>query len=223
MLKALLIFSGILMMSFMLTDKPSLKYIAFGDSYTICTGTSKPDELWPTILSKHLTEAGIKTELSANPSRNGFTTQNVIDHELPLLKQQTIDFATLLIGVNDWVRQVDVVTYHKNLNFIIDEIQKKMSTKKHLILITIPDFGVTPQGKLYSSGRDISKGISEFNDIIKAEAKKRDLVCVDIFQLSKNMADHPELVAEDGLHPSAKEYALWEKMIFPEAKKLLIP
>ncbi len=200
-------------------SKKAISYIAFGDSYTICTGTSNSNEHWPTILSKHLTESGIKTELISNPSKNGFSTQNVIDNELPLLKK--IDFATLLIGVNDWVRQEDIETYHKNLNYCIDEIQKKLSNKNHLLLITIPDFGVTPQGKLYGSGRNISNGISEFNNIIKSEAKKRGLVCVDIFPVSQQMKNNQDLVAADGLHPSAKEYAIWETLIFPEAKKLL--
>jgi len=195
--------------------------MAFGDSYTICTGTSQVSEHWPTLLTKHLTEAGIKTELTANPSRNGFSTQNLIDNELPLLANQTIDFATLLIGVNDWVRQTDINTYHKNLNYSIDEIQKKLSDPSHLILITIPDFGVTPQGALYGSGRDISKGIAEFNAIIKSEAKKRGLSCVDIFPLSKGMLTDKTLVAGDSLHPSSREYALWETLIFAEAKKLL--
>jgi len=209
------------MMSFIQKENQPLNYIAFGDSYTICTGTSNVNEHWPNILANQLTKEGIKTELVANPSRNGFSTQNVIDYELPLLKTQTIDFATLLIGVNDWVRQVDITTYHKNLNYCIDEIQKKLSHKNHLLLITIPDFGVTPQGKLYGSGRDISKGISEFNDIIKSEAKKRGLICVDIFTLSQQMKNNKDLVSEDGLHPSAKEYAMWETFILPEAMKLL--
>ncbi|MBC7694452.1 MAG: SGNH/GDSL hydrolase family protein [Burkholderiales bacterium] len=90
-----------------------------------------------------------------------------------------------------------------------------------MLLITIPDFGVIPQGKLYGSGRDISKGISEFNDIIKSEAKKRGLMCVDIFPISQQMKNNKELVAADGLHPSAKEYAIWETLIFPAAKQLL--
>jgi acyl-CoA thioesterase-1 len=201
--------------------KKALKYIAFGDSYTICTGTNTDAEHWPNILVKHLNDAGIPIELSFNPSRNGFSTQNLISNELPLLKTNTLDFATLLIGVNDWVRQTDIESYHKNLNYIIDEIQKKLSNKKRLILITIPDFGVTPQGAGYGSGRDISKGILQFNDIIRAEAKKRGLVCVDIFSISRQMKDNKELVAGDGLHPSAKEYAIWENLIFPEAKKLL--
>ncbi len=198
----------------------TLKYIAFGDSYTICTGTLNEKEHWPNILADHLNEAGIKIELIANPSRNGFTTQNVIDKELPLLNS-TIDFATLLIGVNDWVREIDKITYQKNLVFCIESIQNKLTKKNNLILITIPDFGVTPQGALYSNGRDISKGITEFNNIIKGEAKKRNLVCVDIFQTSQQMKNNKELTAVDGLHPSAKEYAVWEGLILPEAKKLL--
>ena len=201
------------------STKP-LKYIAFGDSYTICTGTLNDQEHWPNILTTHLNEAGIKIELIANPSRNGFTTQNVIDKELPLLNS-TIDFATLLVGVNDWVRETDKSTYQKNLIFCIESIQKKLTKKNNLIIITIPDFGVTPQGVLYSNGRDISIGITEFNNIIKGEAKKRNLVCVDIFQTSQLMKNNKDLTALDGLHPSAKEYAVWETLIFPEAKKLL--
>lgn len=202
-------------------DKKALRYIALGDSYTICTGTNTTAEQWPEILAGHLRNAGIPVELVSNPSRNGFSTQNLIDNELPLLKNGSYDFATLLIGVNDWVRDVDTKTYQKNLSYIVDEIQKTLPHKSKLILITIPDFGVTPKGALYSRGRDISKGITEFNDIIKAEAKKRGLVCVDIFPLSKGMLHHQDLVAADGLHPSAKEYALWEALIFPEAKKIV--
>ena len=202
-------------------DKKALRYIALGDSYTICTGTDSSAAQWPVILAGHLRDAGIPVETVSNPARNGFSTQDLIDKELPLLKNGNYDFASLLIGVNDWVRDVDAKTYRQNLSYIIDEVQKALSDRSKLLLITIPDFGVTPQGALYSGGRDISKGIAEFNAIIKAEAKKRGLACVDIFPLSKGMLNRRDLVAADGLHPSAKEYALWETMIFPEAKKLL--
>lgn len=202
-------------------DKKALRYIALGDSYTICTGTDSSAAQWPVILAGHLRDAGIPVETVSNPARNGFSTQDLIDKELPLLKNGNYDFASLLIGVNDWVRDVDAKTYRQNLSYIVDEVQKALSDRSKLLLITIPDFGVTPQGALYSGGRDISKGIAEFNAIIKAEAKKRGLACVDIFPLSKGMLNRRDLVAADGLHPSAKEYALWETMIFPEAKKLL--
>jgi len=202
------------------TSTAAIKYVPLGDSYTICTGASE-SESWPTILTKHLNEKGVKTELLFNPARNGFTTQNLIDTELPKFEKSDCNFVTILIGVNDWVREVSREDFHKNLNYIIDYVLAKKITKKRIILITIPDFGVTPQGSLYGNGRDISKGISEFNDIIKDEAKKRDIVCVDIFKTSLAMKNQPDLIAKDGLHPSGKEYAEWEKLIFPSAFKLL--
>ena len=191
-----------------------------GDSYTICTG-AKEIESWPVNLTKHLNEKGIKTELLFNPSKNGFSTQNLIDIELPLFDKSDCNFVTLLIGVNDWVREVNKETFHKNFNFIIDHILAKKIDKKRIVIITIPDFGVTPQGSQYGNGRDISKGISEFNEIIQSEAKKRELICVDIFKTTQAMKNQPDLIAQDGLHPSAKEYSEWEKLIFPATLKLL--
>ncbi|MBP7809619.1 MAG: SGNH/GDSL hydrolase family protein [Bacteroidia bacterium] len=224
MRKTILIFlsctTAILFLCFKNMDEGVVKYVALGDSYTIGTGANE-NEAWPVLLTKHLNDAGIKTELVANPSKNGFSTQNLIDMELPVFDKSGATFVTLLIGVNDWVREVNATTYTKNLIYILDHVQKKLTNKNNILLITIPDFGVTPQGAYFSNDRDVSKGITEFNNIIKAEAKKRGLPLVDIFEISKQMKDNTELTAKDGLHPSAKEYAIWETLILPEAKKLL--
>ncbi|HXB42002.1 MAG TPA: SGNH/GDSL hydrolase family protein [Bacteroidia bacterium] len=206
--------------SCMSQDKKTIRYVALGDSYTIGTGAEE-NEAWPVLLTKHLNDKGLVTKLIANPARNGFSTQNLIDLELPVFDSSKADFVTLLIGVNDWVRGVDTVEFSKNLNFILNHLQEKLVLKKNILLVTIPDFGVTPQGSRYSGGRDISAGITEYNDIIKAEAKKRGLICMDIFPLSQKMKNNPSLVADDGLHPSAKEYAEWEKLIFTEVYKVL--
>ena len=201
-------------------NSTKIKYFALGDSYTICEG-AKEEEAWPVIMTKHLNEKNISVELIANPSRTGYTTQNLIDNELPLFEKSEVDFVTLCIGVNDWVQKIDSGTFHKNLIFILDEVQNHISDKSKIIILTIPDFGVTPTGKNYSGGRDISKGISEFNNIIIAEAKKRNLKTVDLFKVSKEMGNDSSLVATDGLHPSAKEYAIWEKLILPVATGVL--
>ncbi len=206
--------------SCMSQNKKTIRYVALGDSYTIGTGALEK-EAWPVLLTKNLNAKGVKTELIANPSVNGYSTQNLIEEELSVFDNSAADFVTVLIGVNDWVRGVDAETFQKNLRFILDHVQEKISTKKNIILVTIPDFGVTTQGSRYGGGRDISKGITQFNDIIKAEAIQRGLPCVDIFPISKKMKDNPALVAEDGLHPSAKEYAVWETLILPVTVKLL--
>lgn len=194
-----------------------IRYVALGDSYTICEGASW-NESWPVILTKHLNENGVPVELVANPSKTGWTTQDLIDNELPVFDSSAADFATLLIGVNDWVQGVSKENFRSNLNYIIEHILKK--TKK-LVLITIPDFSVTPEGPKYAKGRNISEGLQEFNSIIKEEAAKRNLRCVDIFPVSLEMKDRPDLISSDNLHPSSKEYAIWENLIYPVVYSVL--
>ena len=198
-----------------------IRYAAIGDSYTIGEGAREPDEAWPTLLTQSLNKDGINIRLVANPSKTGWTTKDVIEYELPEFDAVNPDFATLLIGVNDWVQGVDAVTFQNNLSFIVDHMLARLQNKKNLVLVTIPDFSVTPSGGQYAHGRDISQGLTAFNEIIKQEADKRNLQVVDIFPVSLEMKGNPELVAADGLHPSAKEYAIWEKLIYPIAKKIL--
>lgn len=201
-------------------EKRSYRYVALGDSYTICTGTTEENS-WPVIMTDHLKGNKIDIQLIANPARNGFTTKDVIEKELPLFVKSKPSFATLLIGVNDWVQGVDVKIFQKNLVYIIEKIQETLPDKTKFVLITIPDFGVTPAGSNYSGGRNISAGITEFNKIILAEAKKRNIKTVDLFEVSKQIGKNKTLVAEDGLHPSAKGYAIWEKLIYPVAYDVL--
>lgn len=198
----------------------NLKYVALGDSYTICEGTTA-DQSWPVLLTKHLNDQGVNVELAANPARTGWTTKDLIDSELTVCEKVKPDFVTLMIGVNDWVQGVSKETFHKNLNYIINKVEATLTNKNNLVLITIPDFGVTPTGAMYGRGRDIAEGIGEFNDVIKEEADKRKLKCVDVFAESQKMKDNQDLMASDGLHPSAKEYAIWETLIYPVISGML--
>jgi lysophospholipase L1-like esterase len=200
--------------------KEKIRYVALGDSYTIGEGAS-PSESWPAVMTRHLKSAGVDVDLVANPSVTGWTTQDVIERELPIFLKEKPNFGTLLIGVNDWVQGVDEKTFRQRFTFIIDEMLKVLGNKDRLLVVTIPDFGVTPTGAQYARGRNISEGIASFNKIIVGESKKRGLRVVDIFELSKKMGTDHSLVAADGLHPSAKEYAEWEKVIFPVAFELL--
>src|SRR5437667_6571398 len=202
------------------TDQQRIRYVAIGDSYSIGEGAS-PDESWPALLTRHLNEKGLRVDLVANPSVTGWTTQQAIDRELPIFRKEKPNFATLQIGVNDWVQGVDAETFRKHFVFLVDKMLGVLPNKKRLLIVTIPDFGVTPTGSRYARGRNISEGIAAFNKIIKEEAEPRKVRVVDVFELSKKMGTDRSLVAADGLHPSAKEYAEWEKIILPAALELL--
>ena len=198
----------------------NIRYIALGDSYTICEGATT-EETWPVLLTKHLQAHNIDITLVANPAVTGWTTRQLIDNELPLFDQSQANFATLLIGVNDWVQKVNAPAFENNFNQILDHLQQRLPNPQNILLITIPDFSATPKGPDYSYGRNISEGIQTFNQIIKKIASQRNLPVVDIFPLTQQMQGRADLVSSDGLHPSAKEYALWEELIFKAVYTML--
>jgi lysophospholipase L1-like esterase len=201
-------------------ERERIRYAVIGDSYS-CGEGATPKESWPALLTQHLNAQGLHVELVSNPSVTGWTTKDAIDRELPKFINSNPTFATLLIGVNDWVQGVDETTFRNRFSYLVDQILAVLPNKKRLLIVTIPDFGVTPTGPKYSHGRNIHEGILRFNQIVTEEARKRGLTVVDIFPLSKKMGQDKSLVAKDGLHPSAKEYAEWEKIIFLAALELL--
>src|SRR6266480_3639193 len=201
-------------------DTERIRYAVVGDSYS-CGEGAKPSESWPVLLTQHLKSQGVDVDLVSNPSVTGWTTKDAIDKELPKFVRSNPNFATLLIGVNDWVQGVDETTFRNRFSYLVDQILAVLPNKRRLLIVTIPDFGVTPTGPNYARGRDIHEGILKFNQIVTEEARKRGLAVVDIFPLSKKMGQDKSLVAKDGLHPSAKEYAMWEKIISPAALELL--
>src|SRR5438270_3578185 len=202
------------------TTKEKIRYAVIGDSYS-CGEGAKPNESWPALLTHHLKTQGLDIELLSNPSVTGWTAKDAIDKELPKFVNVGPNFATLLIGVNDWVQGVDELSFRNRLSYLLDSMLAVLPNKKRLLVVTIPDFGVTPTGHSYSRGRNIHDGIMQFNKTVNEEARKRGLEIVDIFPLSKKMGEDKSLVAKDGLHPSAKAYAEWEKIIFQAALELL--
>lgn len=195
------------------------RYVALGDSYTIGEGVA-PGERWPDALIERLRDAGLPIDLIANPSVTGWTSEQLIEHELPILEMSDATFVTLLIGVNDWVQGVARDVFGDRLRTILDRIQATLPDPDKVILITIPDFSVTPQGATYSRGRDITAGIAGFNALIIDEGVARGLPVVDIFPLSRALVSH-EFVGDDGLHPSGAAYARWVDLVLPEALLLL--
>lgn len=197
-----------------------IRYAVVGDSYSIGEGASEA-ESWPALLARSLTKSGRPVELVSNPSRTGWTTQDAIERELPLFRAARPDFATLMLGVNDWVQGLDAETFRTRIAQIMDAMGKVLPNEKRLLVVNIPDFSVTPDGPTYARGRDIRAGLTNFNRIIAEESNRRGLRAVNIFPLSQKMGEDRSLVAADGLHPSAKAYAQWEELILPTARKSL--
>ncbi len=196
-----------------------IRYVAIGDSYTVGTGVS-PQEAWPSLLADHLRKTGIPVNLAANPSRNGWTTEDAERWEMPILRKSAPAFVTLMIGVNDWVQGFTEERFRANFTDLLEDILSELPAGK-ILVVNIPDFSVTPAGAKFSAGRDISKGITRFNKIIAEVCKEKGVEMADIYTASQTIRFDLDLVAQDGLHPSAKGHLLFEETIYPHAKKIL--
>ena len=196
-----------------------LRYVALGDSYTIGTSV-EPAERWPNLLVAALDDAPLSLELVGNIAVNGYSSRDVIDLELPQLAELRPDFVTLLIGVNDVVRGVPHEAYRRNTEAILDDLVALVSAER-ILVVTTPDYTVTPAGGDFGDPVRKSAGIRAFNEILTTTASSRGILVVDIHDLSLHAATNPSLVARDGLHPSGAQYALWVKRILPAVETLL--
>jgi lysophospholipase L1-like esterase len=198
----------------------TLRYVALGDSYTIGTSTRSPEERWPDQLVARLNGEGQVLELVANLGVNGYTSRDVIEAELPHLGTLRPEFATLLVGVNDVVQGVPEATYAHNAGQILDELLAVLPAGRILAVAT-PDYTVTPQGVAYGDPALQAAGIRRRNEILRDHSAARGIAFVDIHDVSLRAATDRALVAEDGLHPSGAQYALWVDRIAPVVSELL--
>jgi acyl-CoA thioesterase I len=210
-MRHLLLLTLLLFLTSCTVQVDGISYLPIGDSYTIGTGA---DMNWPTLLTDSLRKNGTVVSLVAEPARVAYQIPDVISSELPLVKIYEPDLVTLQIGVNDWVNGKTAEDFRKDYQELLDLLYE-FSPDSKVVLVTIPDFGATPAGSQYANGRDISDGISTYNDIIRSEAKVRGLLVADIFYISQQLASQQGMLATDGLHPSADQYAIWLRTIQP--------
>lgn len=193
-----------------------MRYVALGDSYTIGTSV-RPAESWPSQLVAKLPQL----ELAANLGVNGYTSRDLIDDELPPLPGLQPEFVTLQIGVNDVVQGVLEGTYRANADLIVDLILGLVSTDRLLCLAT-PDYTVTPLGAAFGPPELARAGIERVNSLLADACAARGIRFVpDIFSISQAAEHDRALVAEDGLHPSAVQYARWVDVIQSAVEEML--
>jgi lysophospholipase L1-like esterase len=190
-----------------------------GDSYTIGTGVGEP-ERWPNQLVERLRAEGLPIQLVANLAVNGFTSADVLEVELPAVAKALPDFTTILMGVNDVVQEVPEAIYRQNVAAVLEALLRLLRAPR-LLVVSTPDYTVTPRGGDYGDPSARSAAIRRFNSALADEAGAQGIAFVDIRDVSLAAAHDRSLIAVDDLHPSGAQYALWVDRIAPIANGLL--
>jgi lysophospholipase L1-like esterase len=188
-----------------ITEK--VKLLALGDSYTIGQSVST-DQRWPNQLISQLKSRGLECFDSKIIATSGWRTDDLkkaITNEKP---SSDYNLVGLLIGVNNYYQGRSSSVYATEFEELLNKaIELAGNEKKHVFVISIPDYGYTPFGQ--SKQAQITNGINEFNGINRGIAEKLGVKYIFITDISRRGISEPDLVANDGLHPSGKMYAEW--------------
>lgn len=198
------------------------KYLALGDSYTIGESVAIEDN-FPNQLVKSLNQTGMEIAAPKIIAVTGWTTTDLKEAILEEDRSTDFDFVTLLIGVNNQYQQKPIGLYSLEFKELLQNaISFARGDAKKVLVISIPDYGITP----FAKDSDVSKIATEldnYNSIAKTISEEMMVSFIDITGISRSSGHKENLLAEDGLHPSAFQYSLWVKEILPFAKKILMP
>jgi acyl-CoA thioesterase-1 len=162
-------------------DRPVI--VCFGDSLTAGFGVD-PGKSFPDVLQAELDRGGYRYRI-VNFGVSGDTTQDGLDR-LPLVLAEKPQMVVLEFGANDGLRGQPVSIAEGNLAQMIEAL-KKAGVTTVLAGITLPP----------NYGPDY---IRKFNAMYAALAAKYKLSLIPF--LLADVAGHPNLMQQDGLHPN---------------------
>jgi len=198
------------------------KILALGDSYTIgqsvCATCRFPEQLKDSLAIK-LEGSTFQLDIIA---RTGWTTTNLIDAISNENPANDYDLVTLLIGVNNQYQQKSFSIYTLEFPQLLDKaIAFAKGDKTNVIVISIPDYAYTPYGQSTSEPAKISDELNTYNDFAENVSNQNGVSFIYITDITRQGLINPELVASDGLHPSALAYSKFVELIRPVAMEKL--
>jgi len=192
-----------------------ISYLALGDSYTIGESVSKTKS-FPKQLEKRLENdlnVKIQTKIVA---QTGWRTDNLLNAIATADLDTSYDFVTLLIGVNNQFQGVAFETYKKEFPELLSTaVHLAGDNSKRVVVVSIPDWSFTPFGR-NREGENISEEIDSYNAFAQSKAEELEVRFIEITDITREGLNKPELVAGDGLHPSAEAYKLFVDRIAPK-------
>ena len=200
--------------------QPTFSYLALGDSYTIGESVA-PTDNFPNQTTQLLKSANYDFKRAEIIAKTGWTTDELQNSMNTHNFTPPYDIVTLLIGVNNQYRGRTVENYKPEFeNLLKQSIQFAGNKADHVIVLSIPDWGVTP----FASGRDrdqIAREIDAYNAANKIISEQYKVHYIDITPWTREAANDPSLIANDNLHPSGKEYKRWSEKLTDKIKAII--
>ena len=120
--------------------------ICLGDSYTIGESVALHAG-FPYQTIQLLRSAGLHFHAPEIIAKTGWTSFELADHLIKQQLNESYDFVSLLIGVNNQYRGLDLESFSEDLSFLIKKaIHLTGGNSKQVFLMSIPDWTITTFG-----------------------------------------------------------------------------
>ena len=195
-------------------EDKTLRYLALGDSYTIGESVDEasrwPNQLARLLMNEQRVDDDIRVDIIA---RTGWTTSQL----QAAIERQSLsphyDMVSLLIGVNNQFQGQNIRRFEDEFAQLLQTaIALADGNRERVVVVSIPDYGVTPFGRGYGAAR-IAQELDNYNAIQQRITQAAGVRFVDITAHSRKVLDDSSLIANDGLHPSARMYAYWAEQV----------
>jgi lysophospholipase L1-like esterase len=198
--------------------KRNFVYVALGDSSVEGLGATSPDRTYPAIIFAAIKRV-YKNALFYNLGRLDSTAADLIEEQLDKAISLAPDLVTISIGINDIRYRRSSIEFEKDLQTILSRL--KSETIAEVVINTLPDMSKAPA--VPRPVKRISRVlVRRFNVRIARQSEKTNTILVDLFQMTSMYAiSHPEMLSEDGFHPSDFGYALWANSVIHHIQHLL--
>ncbi|MDE0154935.1 MAG: arylesterase [Gammaproteobacteria bacterium] len=182
------------------TDKTIL---VLGDSLSAAYGIDAQSG-WVSLLRERLDRAGYRYRV-INASISGDTTHGANTRLDAILKEITPDITIVELGGNDGLRGIPPAEIKTNLTAIIEKTATAGSRILLAEMLLPPNYGTAYIEKFVALYRDLGA---------------RDDVILSNFILA-DIADNPDLMQSDGIHPRAEAQAMMLENLWPDLYPLL--
>ncbi len=202
-----------------LNNQETINYLALGDSYTVGESVAFEDS-FPKQLSSTIEENKNYKVNTTVIAQTGWRTDQLLA-SIGGRASAEYNLVTLLIGVNNQFQSRPFSQYETEFVRLIDKaISLAGNDSNKVVVLSIPDYFYTPYGQ--SNGDDqISRELDRYNDFAKSTSKSKGVTFLNITDITRKGLNEPELVANDGLHPSALAYEKFVERLYPLVRSRL--
>lgn len=190
----------------------AILYVALGDSTVEGVGATSRSRNYVSRLHERLRAvypgAGV-VNLGVGGATSAVVRARQLDRAIALAPH----LVTLAIGPNDITTQVPLAAYAQNLETILGRLRRE--TTAVVVVNLIPDLAVTPRFRGSRHQEAVGRQTITFNEALERASRTHGAELVNLYTVSQREVPlRPELISNDGYHPSDAGYARWAELVW---------